>query len=43
MSVSVFLSHTAADKPFVRTLAGDLDNHGVRYWLDEAEIKVVNP
>lgn len=40
MSVSVFLSHTAADKPFVRKLAGDLDNHGVKYWLDEAEIKV---
>ena len=40
MSVSVFLSHTAADKPFVRRLARDLDNHGVRYWLDEAEIKV---
>ena len=40
MSVSVFLSHTAADKPFVRRLAKDLENHGVRYWLDEAEIKV---
>lgn len=40
MSVSVFLSHTAADKPFVRKLARDLDNHGVKYWLDEAEIKV---
>lgn len=40
MHVSVFLSHTAADKPFVRKLAGDLEGHGVRYWLDEAEIKV---
>lgn len=40
MSVSIFLSHTAADKPFVRRLAGDLENQGVRCWLDEAEIKV---
>jgi hypothetical protein len=40
MSVSIFLSHTEADKPFVRKLARDLDNHGVKYWLDEAEIKV---
>jgi len=40
MSVSIFLSHTAADKPFVRRLARDLDSHGVRYWLDEAEIKI---
>lgn len=40
MSVSIFLSHTAADKPFVRNLARDLENHGVKYWLDEAEIKI---
>lgn len=40
MSVSIFLSHTKADKPFVRKLARDLDNHGVKYWLDEAEIKI---
>ena len=40
MSVSIFLSHTKADKPFVRKLARDLDNHGVKCWLDEAEIKV---
>jgi hypothetical protein len=40
MSVSVFLSHSAADKDFVRKLARDLDNHGVKYWLDEAQIKV---
>lgn len=40
MSTSVFLSHTSADKPFVRNLARDLENHGVKYWLDEAEIKV---
>jgi len=40
MSPSVFLSHTHADKPFVRRLAVDLDNQGIPYWLDEAEIKV---
>ena len=40
MSVSIFLSHNKEDKPFVRKLARDLGNHGVRYWLDEAEIKV---
>lgn len=36
----IFLSHNHADKPFVRRLAADLDNQGVQYWLDEAEIKV---
>jgi hypothetical protein len=40
MTVSVFLSHNVNDKPFVRNLARDLENHGVKYWLDEAEIKV---
>lgn len=40
MSPSVFLSHNHADKSFVRRLAVDLDNQGIRYWLDEAEIKV---
>lgn len=40
MSVSVFLSHNMEDKPFVRKLAKDLGNHGVKYWLDEAEIKI---
>ncbi len=40
MKVSVFLIHNTKDKPFVKKLARDLDNHGVRYWLDEAEIKV---
>lgn len=37
---SIFLSHNSADKPFARRLAQDLDNQGVRFWLDEAEIKV---
>ena len=40
MSTSVFLSHTSSDKSFVRKLARDLENHGVKFWLDEAEIKV---
>jgi hypothetical protein len=37
---SVFLSHNSNDKDFVRKLHLDLEAHGVRTWLDEAEIKV---
>lgn len=40
MRPSIFLSHNHADKSFVRRLATDLDNQGISYWLDEAEIKV---
>jgi hypothetical protein len=40
MPIGVFLSHTHADKPFVRRLAVDLQSHGLDYWLDEAEIKI---
>ncbi|KHT13041.1 toll/interleukin-1 receptor domain-containing protein [Pectobacterium aroidearum] len=40
MSISIFLSHNNSDKDFVRKLARDLENHGVRYWLDEAEMKI---
>lgn len=40
MLPSIFLSHNQADKSFVRRLATDLDNQGIPYWLDEAEIKV---
>lgn len=40
MTVSVFLSHNKEDKPFVKQLARDLENHGVKCWLDEAEINV---
>ncbi|MCF4981941.1 TIR domain-containing protein, partial [Pseudomonas gessardii] len=37
----VFLSHTSADKPFVRNLKARLEAQGVRdVWLDEAEILV---
>ncbi len=37
---SIFLSHSHADKPFVRKLASDLANSGVKVWLDEAEILI---
>lgn len=40
MRTSIFLSHNRADKPFARRLATDLEHQGIRYWLDEAEIKV---
>lgn len=40
MIKKVFLSHNHADKPFVRKLAMDLENHGVKCWLDEAEMKI---
>src|SRR5688572_21863802 len=36
----VFLSHTSADKVFVRRLAGDLKAHRVGVWLDEWEMRV---
>lgn len=37
---SIFLSHSHADKPFVRRLAEDLRRDGYVVWLDEAEIEV---
>jgi hypothetical protein len=36
----VFLSHSHADKPFVRRLASHLRHHGHIVWIDEAEILV---
>ena len=37
--VSVFLSHSSKDKPFVRELAGALADGGeIDVWLDEREI-----
>jgi hypothetical protein len=37
----IFLSHTSADKPFVRQIRKDLLERGVpRAWLDEAEIEI---
>lgn len=40
MNPSIFLSHNHKDKEFVRRLARDLDCHGIRVWLDEAELKI---
>lgn len=40
MNISIFLSHNHKDKMFVRKLATDLDAHGIKYWLDEAEMKI---
>jgi hypothetical protein len=40
MSTSVFLSHNHKDKDFVRRLASDIESHGIRVWLDEAEMKI---
>ncbi len=40
MTTKVFLSHNHADKEFVRRLASDLNAHGIKYWLDEAEMKI---
>lgn len=40
MLTSIFLSHNHTDKPFTRKLARDLEGHGVKCWLDEAEIKI---
>lgn len=37
---SIFLAHSSSDKRFVRRLAADLVEHGVRVWFDEAEIRV---
>jgi DNA-binding PadR family transcriptional regulator len=37
---SLFLSHSHADNEFVKRLAGDLSRHGIRVWLDEAEMLV---
>jgi hypothetical protein len=40
MKPSIFLSHNIKDKDFVRKLALDLDCHGLKVWLDEAELKI---
>lgn len=37
---NIFLSHSHADKLFVRKLANDLKAEGHKVWLDEAEIKI---
>jgi hypothetical protein len=35
-----FLSHSSADKPFIRQLAADLSANGIDVWLDEQRIRV---
>ncbi len=37
---TVFLSHNSKDKPFTRRLGTALQQHGIKVWIDEAQIKV---
>ena len=37
---SIFLSHSHADSQFCRRLANDLQERGIRVWIDEAEMQV---
>lgn len=37
---NIFLSHSHADKPFVRKLANDLMAIGHKVWIDEAELNI---
>jgi len=37
---SIFLSHNHKDKPFVRRLSEKLQSHGIRTWVDEAEMQI---
>jgi predicted nucleotide-binding protein len=37
-ATTVFISHSSEDKDFARKLTRDLAAHGIRPWLDEAEI-----
>ena len=39
-SRNIFLCHSSADKPFVRTVGNDLTNLGHSVWIDEYEINV---
>jgi len=38
--IGVFLSHSSTDKNFAKRLGGDLQRHGIKVWVDEAEIKI---
>jgi hypothetical protein len=40
---NVFISHSAIDKPFVRTLADELRRRRISVWIDEEQIKVGQP
>ena len=37
---SIFLSHNRSDKYFARELGKRLKSHGIRVWIDEAEIRI---
>lgn len=39
----IFISHTAADKPFVRLLADQITKNGFQVWLDERDLVVGDP
>ena len=39
----VFISHTAADKPFVRRLAARLEKSQFHVWLDEHDLIAGDP
>jgi tetratricopeptide (TPR) repeat protein len=36
----LFLSHSHADKPFVRQLSNDCEQQGISVWVDEAELLI---
>jgi tetratricopeptide (TPR) repeat protein len=36
---STFISHSTLDDAFVQELANDLERHGIKTWVDEAEIR----
>ncbi len=40
MRPSIFISHTHADKLFVRRIGADLAALGARVWIDEAELNI---
>lgn len=40
MSVSVFISYSSNDKPFVKRFASDLQSRGVKVWVDDWEINI---
>lgn len=39
----IFISHTEADKPFVRLLADRITKGGFQVWLDERDLVVGDP
>ncbi len=39
----IFISHTATDKPFARSLADRITEHGFKVWLDERSLIVGDP